>query len=383
MTELLFIDQPTTLQDLTAALQGTPWLALDTEFYREKTYFPQLCLVQIATADMTACIDPLALPDLIPLQSLLGDRQTVKVFHAAAQDIEALLQHLAAAPFPLFDTQIAAALLGYGDQPGYARLVRDLLGVKLDKSQTRTDWARRPLLPAQLAYAADDVRYLGPIYQRLTHQLKAKGRLDWLTEDFASLADSLAYRPNPETAWQRIRGIHTLHPRQLAILRGLAAWRENLAVERNQPRKHLASDEGLLALVRQPPSTLKQLQRNKGIPAAITAQHGEQLLRLMAEAQSLPATAWPPPPRRQPLTPSQEALADAALAILRTCAAQQAISLSMLGGRSQIERYLRGERRLPLFTGWRYHVAGQPIEAFLQGRLQLQVVMEQLALRGL
>ncbi|MGH8561939.1 MAG: ribonuclease D, partial [Nevskiales bacterium] len=189
MTDSLYIDTPAALDDFCAQLRGRDWLAVDTEFIRERTYYPQLCLVQVSDGETQACIDPIRLKDLGPLLALLYDPAVTKVFHAAGQDLELFYHLTGKVPGPVFDTQLAATLAGFGDQIGYARLVQDILGVELDKAHTRCDWSRRPLAEAELAYAADDVRYLCQVYDRLCTELKKRGRLDWLAADFAAMTD--------------------------------------------------------------------------------------------------------------------------------------------------------------------------------------------------
>ena len=200
-----YIDNSEKLHDLITRLQTAEWIALDTEFIREKTYYPRLCLIQIASKDLLACIDPLALPDLQPFLDWLNDPKRLKVLHAAWQDLE-IFHHLGRGqvPSPIFDTQIAAAVLGLGDQLGYARLVEESLGVVLDKSQSRTDWARRPLTTAQLDYAIDDVRYLRDVYVKMRHQLEKLGRLKWLDKPFQKLADPTTYAVDPRHSWERV-----------------------------------------------------------------------------------------------------------------------------------------------------------------------------------
>ena len=178
MTEARYVDTPQALDELCAQLRGSAWITLDTEFIRERTYYPQLCLIQVANESVIACIDPLALPDLAPLEALLADPQVLKVLHAASQDLEIFYHRMGRVPAPLFDTQVAASVLGLGEQIGYGRLVQELLGVELDKSHSRTDWSRRPLEPEQLRYAADDVRYLLQLYPRMQTELASRRRTE-------------------------------------------------------------------------------------------------------------------------------------------------------------------------------------------------------------
>src|SRR5215469_11566836 len=198
----LYVDTPQALESLCARLRGQPWIAVDTEFMRERTYYPELCLVQVATDEVVACVDPLALPSLEPLLKLLLDERMVKVLHAARQDLEIFFHLSGKVPQPVFDTQVAARFLGLPDQVGYGAAVQSLLGITLDKSHARTDWARRPLPPAALDYAADDVRHLRELYHRMQAELAARGRADWAGPELKALVDEKLYRPNPEGAWE-------------------------------------------------------------------------------------------------------------------------------------------------------------------------------------
>jgi ribonuclease D len=229
-----YIDTSAALTVVCAQLRGNPWLILDTEFLREKTYYPKLCLLQVATPDLIACIDPLALEDLTPLLDVIYDEGIMKVLHAARQDMEIFFHLRNALPAPVFDTQIAALLLGYPDQIGYGNLVKETLGIELDKLHSRTDWSRRPLSDEQIRYAAEDVFYLAQVYRHLVEKLTGLGRLDWLSEDFARLTQVELYSNDPEQAWLKVRGSNRLRGPSLAVLQALAQWRETVARDRTR-----------------------------------------------------------------------------------------------------------------------------------------------------
>jgi ribonuclease D len=363
----LFIDTPEQLDALCTQLRGQAWLAVDTEFIRERTYRAQLCLVQVATAEVVACIDTLALDDLGPLVGLLLDPATVKVLHAARQDLE-IFHDLAGGqvPMPVFDTQLAATLAGFGDQVGYADLVRKLLGVQLDKSQARTDWSARPLDPEQLSYAADDVRHLGTAYLRLLEHLDRTGRSDWLATDFERLGDPAQYRSDPESAWRRLRGANQLRGRQLAVLQALAAWRERRAAESDKPRRWILDDATLLALARSAPTRRDQLAKVRGIGDGLVRRHGGDLLQLIRTAREVspPAAVIARPVR---LGAAEEACVDALMALLRLLADRHGVALATLATRRDLENLVRGERDLPLLQGWRHGLAGEALDRFLAG----------------
>lgn len=337
------------------------WLALDTEFVRESTYYPRLCLIQAADGHGEACIDTLALDAaaLRPLLDVLYGAGT-KVFHAASQDLEVLLQLGGAVPQPLFDTQLAAALLGIGDQLGYAALVERLLGVRLDKSLTRTDWSRRPLSAAELAYAADDVRYLAQIYPRLQDQLDAAGRLGWLVEDCARMADPERYRSPPDTAWRRLKGLARMAPPAQRAATALAAWREQTAQARDRPRKWILDDEPLYRLAERRPHNLAQLESLKLLPPKLLERHGETLVARMAEAADTPL---PPGIDLPPLSDAQKALARQMAERVRAEAERLGLPPALLASRGDLETLVRegATAALPLLGGWRREVIGEAL----------------------
>ena len=370
----LYVDTPDTLITLCERLAGTPWLALDTEFIRERTYRARLCLIQVASAELVACIDPLALPDLDPLRELLSAPDTVKVLHAAHQDLEIFHQLFGAVPAPVFDTQIAAALLGLGEQMGYGRLVAELLGVELEKGHARTDWAQRPLDPEQVSYAADDVRYLGEIYLEQRERLAALGRSDWLDEDFRRLSDPASYALDPQTQWTRLRGIQHLRGRQLCAAQALAAWREELAQQADRPRRWILADEVLVDLARRMPCDTAALGRLRGLPERTLERHGSAILELLEQARARPEEDCPQPAERLVLTPDQEALADLLMATLRIEAGRQHIGPAMLATRRELERLASGADDLPVLRGWRAKLVGDTLLAVRRGEHGLRAV---------
>lgn len=370
----LYVDTSAALLELCTNLQNADVIALDTEFIRDKSYYARLCLLQIATDDLVACIDPLALENIDCLIEILYDPGKLKLLHAARQDLEIFFDQFGKIPTPLFDTQIAAALLGFSDQAGYASVVEQLLGVQIDKTSTRTDWAQRPLSPSQLAYAADDVRYLLQLYPLIIQKLTALDRQGWLDEDFNDLADPGLYEKDPASAWRRVSGHSKLKSRQLAMLQQLAAWRENQAHQRNKPRKWILPDDVLLSLARQTPTTLEQLSRIRGIPTVTVKQSGDSLISTINAALVLPKEQWPTPPKTVRPTPEQECLTDTLMAYLRLLGQQNSISPATLGTRREIEKLVRGDRDIPILHGWRAHIAGEPLLDMLDGKTVLIVI---------
>jgi len=371
----LYVDTPEQLQLLCEQIRGSEWLALDTEFMREKSYHPQLCLLQLSNGELAACIDPLRLNDLSPLLDILFDPAITKVFHASFQDLEIFQLLWQRLPTPLFDSQPAASLLGLGDQIGYGNLVKQLLDVELEKGHSRTDWARRPLDPAQQRYALDDVIYLGQIYLKLRQQLQQKGRLGWLDNEFARLADPASYRVDPAQAWQRVKGRQRLKGVQLAVLQALASWREEQALASDRPRRWIIKDEPLLDMARRQPIELAQLQQIRGLEAGTLKRHGDHLLKRITAAQRLPKQQWPRlkrPPAQ--LSGNQEALTDLLMCALRLLAGQQQIAPAAVAGRKELEQLVAGERELDLLRGWRGTLAGRPLLQILAGERWPQLV---------
>lgn len=282
--DLIFIDNGPDLTRLCGQLQDCAWLAVDTEFERTNTYYPELCLLQVAGNGITAVIDPLAIAGLEPLYDVLYDPSITKVFHAARQDFEIFFHIKGELPVPLFDTQIAASLLGHDKQTSYANLIRDILGVELAKTQTRTNWKRRPLSRSQLDYAADDVIYLGQVYELLLAKLTASGQLSLVEEESAALARPELYQPDPENMWLKIREARKLKGNILAVLQQLAAWREITARAENRPRQWILHDNTLLAMARLLPASRDDLSRVKGVNERVLKRHGAALLEIIGTA---------------------------------------------------------------------------------------------------
>jgi ribonuclease D len=336
-----------------------PWLALDTEFLREDTYYPKLCLIQVGDGRDEACIDPLAMrPEaLAPLWAISRDPAVLKLFHAASQDLEIFVRLSEAATAPLADTQIAASLLGLGDQMGYAALVKLRLGIELDKSLTRTDWSRRPLRPAELDYAAADVRHLATIWPSLLDELRAAGRQEWFDEDCARLADPARYRPLPEDAWQRLKGLARLAPEAQAVAAALAIWRERIAQARDRPRKWILDDEPLYRIAERRPRSVGELAALAVLPPKTLERHGEALVAVIAEAGGTPGTVLV----EELLSEVEKARIKRLQAELLTLAKALNVSVTVLAPRADLEALARhgGEASAQVLRGWRREVAGE------------------------
>jgi len=364
----LYVDSPAALESLCTRLRGQPWVAVDTEFMRERTYYPELCLVQVATDEVVACVDPLALPSLQPLLEVLLDPKTLKVLHAARQDLEIFYNLTGAVPAPVFDTQVVARFLGHPDQSGYGAVVQSILGISLDKSHARTDWMRRPLPPAALEYAADDVRHLRHLYKKLDAELVSRGRGGWAGPELKALTDEKLYKPDPENAWQRIRGILRMKPKAAALAKPLAAWRERTAIAENRPRQWILKDETLMDLAKQQPADLASLAAVRGVGDSLAKRHGAELLKILKQGGDAPSERERVPAA---LSTRQDALVDALTAIVRLKAAGGQVSAASLANRSELERLVRGERELEILKDWRLDMAGQALLDFMAGKQSL------------
>jgi ribonuclease D len=349
------------LQALCARLARAPWLALDTEFMRVNTYRARLCLVQLATPEEIACVDPLTLGDIAPLLELLYAPSIVKVLHAARQDLEVFADLRGAAPRPVFDTQIAAALLGYDDQIGYSGLVEKITGHKLDKVESRTDWAARPLSAAQIRYAEDDVRYLRDVYLALEARLRELGRSAWLAEECEALTDPALYRNDPDEAWRRLGAGAMLAPAQQTLLVALAGWREREAQRRDLPRGWVVPDVALVETARRQPDTTASLAEIAELKPSMIRRDGETLLKLVAETGAPAAQRYWDPPER--LDAAQMALVKRLATLVQERAREVQISAALVAPRRELTRLVRGERAIALLRGWRRGFVGEQLLA--------------------
>ena len=350
------------------------FVALDTEFMRESTYFPKLCLIQAANAGACAVLDPLTLPDLAPLWQFLADRRRTKVLHAARQDLEVLATATRdpAAPGPIFDTQIAAALLGYPAQIGYGSLVTERLAHTLPKGHTRTDWSRRPLTPEQLQYAEDDVRYLVPLYLDLQAALEAAGRLEWLYEETRELEGLNLHGTDPDAAWRRLKGLERLQPQQRATLKLLAQWREAAAIRHDKPRGWILADDALREIAERMPGTTQDLETVRSVPPGVVRRRGNEILALIergrADAVNEAAASMPTRPQ-----PQQVALVTKLMGFARETAQQAKINAELLATRRDVEQLVFSRRTEHLLSGWRREIIGEPlIAAAKQSGLEIE-----------
>jgi ribonuclease D len=363
-----YIDTAPKLDALCRQLTKAGWVAVDTEFLREKTYYPQFCLLQLATPEWVACVDPLALPSLDKLFDALYRPDLLKIFHSARQDLEIFYLLTGRLPEPLFDTQLAAPLLGFQENPGYGMLVSSFLNVNLTKAHTRTDWSQRPLSVEQLRYAADDVIYLGQIYQIMQRRLQELGRANWLDDDFAQLARPEFYRSPPQDAWLKIRGKNKLTGKQLSVLQALAEWRERTAQEENRPRNWLLRDDLLLDVAKLQPDNLEALYKIRDMNERVARRYGTTLCQLIGKAKLQAPIKLEDAEKLPKLTQQQEAIVDILTAIVRLRAEENAMNPVVLATRRDLEMLLAGHPDCVLLHGWRYGMAGRELIDILQGR---------------
>ncbi len=369
------ITETAPLAALCERLRGETFVTVDTEFMRERTYWPELCVVQLASDTEVAVIDTLAPGiDLAPIGALLADTNVMKVFHAARQDIEIFVLLFGDVPRPLFDTQIAGMVAGFGDQVGYDALVSSLTGGMIDKAHRFSDWAARPLSPAQITYAAADVTHLRRAYEKLSARLEKDGRLEWVAEEMGVLADVNTYRANPETLWEKLRP-RTNNRRMLGILRALTAWREREAQRSNIPRQRMLKDEALLELAATAPTDPELLARARGITRGFAeGKTGASLLAAVAEAKALPDDALPALPAHRDGPKPSPALVSLLKVLLAAKCEQFHVAPKLVANSEEIDR-LAGEDNpdLPSLTGWRADVFGNDALALKAGKLALGV----------
>lgn len=362
------------LTKLCQRLKSFPFITLDTEFLREKTYFPKLCLIQVSDPDgNAAAIDPIdGKLDLSPLFDLLFDKKVMKVIHSGRQDLEIFYNLTGRVVEPFFDTQIAAMVCGHGDSIGYENLVRSLLNQSLDKSVQFTDWSKRPLSKRQIDYALGDVTYLAQIYIKLKAELDKRGRTEWVFEEEGVLADPETYANDPLQAWERIK-LRSPKPRMLAVLRELAAWREKRAQDKNLPRSWIMRDETLADLAAQAPEDVEQLKKIRNMSADMASGAvGKTLLELIAKASTSDKSTWPQPEHKKVISPQATATIDILKMLLKIQSAEHGVAAKLIATSDEIERIATENNPdvLPL-KGWRLEVFGREALALKAGQIAI------------
>lgn len=352
---------------------ASPYVAVDTEFMREQTFWPQLCLVQLAGPTAEAIVDPMAKGiDLAPFWALMGDTRAVKVFHAARQDIEIVYTEAGIMPAPVFDTQVAAMVCGFGESVSYVNLVKKVTGEDLDKSSRFTDWSRRPLSEKQLVYALGDVTHLCKIYEFLKAELEKSGRAAWLDEDMAELTDPNTYETHPDDAWQRLK-LRAKNRKSLAVLMELAAWRERLAQAQNVPRGRILRDEALYDLSNQMPSSTEQLGELRTLSEGFArSARARDIVEAVKRGLERDPKTVPPINHGNQMTAEANATVELLKVLLKSAAARHRVAPRMIADTSELERLAsETEPDVPAMRGWRRQLFGEDAQRLKRGELAL------------
>lgn len=358
------------------SLQGAGYITIDTEFLREKTFWPQLCLVQIAGPKSAVAIDPLAPGmDLAPLFALLADKSILKVFHAARQDVEIFHHLTGSVPTPMFDTQVAAMVCGFGESVGYETLVTKLAGARIDKSSRFTDWSARPLTERQLVYALSDVTHLRPAYEKLKRRLERTGRSHWLEEEMAVLEDPATYVVEPDESWRRLKP-KSNKPRFLGVLQELAAWREREAQRRDMPRSRVLRDETLLEIAAHAPRDIDELARTRGMGRGFAeGWQGADVLAAVVRGLEKPDSELPVLEPRDENPPGLAPIVELLRVLLRMVCEEENVAPKLVAAAADLEAIAADDNAaVPALHGWRREVFGDKAVALKHGRMALAIV---------
>lgn len=368
----------TTTKDLAQAcarLALHDFVAVDTEFIREQTFWPKLCLIQMAGPGVEALVDPLAAGiELEPFYALMANAQVTKVFHAARQDVEIVWNQARTIPTPLFDTQVAAMVCGFGESVSYVNLVKQVLGRDLDKTSRFTDWARRPLSENQLTYALGDVTYLRDIYPRIKSELERTHRSGWLDEEMADLIDPATYAADPEQAWQRLK-LRIKNRKSQAVLMELAAWRERAAQAQDVPRNRILRDEALYDVVSHAPTTPEKLSELRTLSEGFArSARAKEILEAVQRGLARDTRALPAIRSGVPLPAEKVALVDLLRVLLKSCAARNKVAPRLIADGDDLERLaVEDAPDVPAMRGWRYELFGAQVEQLKRGQLALRI----------
>lgn len=381
-TQERYITDGAGLETLCKQLRSSRRIGLDTEFVGEDSFVPKLELIQVAAQDIAAVIDFPAVQahgSLAPLWDVICDPRVEKIVHAGRQDLDLFALHAGQLPKPFFDTQVAAAMLGFGAQVAYANLVQRIHGTRLAKAHTFTNWSARPLSTEQISYAAEDVQFLLPLHTHLQRRLEALGRTEWVREEFSRLETAVTEKSkDPLERFQRIRGWDSLKPRQAAVLRDLAAWRETEARRRNVPRGRVMRDEVLLQLARHPPANVEALRGLRGLHGAEVDRTGEQLIATIRASLALPPSAWPQVLRDRKPEPESIGLVELLQAVLKARAAEAEIAPTLLATSADLQALVEAKEKqrtpdLPVLRGWRRELVGDLLLQILNGAVTVSV----------
>ena len=352
----------------------SPYIAIDTEFLREKTYYPKLCLLQMGIENEIAIVDPFKIINLAALADVLVDPSIVKIFHACSQDVEILYHETGVVPSPIFDTQIAAAVLGKTQQASYSSLVSQYCDVNLPKKDSFTDWSQRPLSDSQIHYAADDVKYLPQIYYEMLAQLKKKNRLSWLEETFADLSKKEKYEIDPRVRYKKLKRVNQLNARQQAAAREFAAWRELQAQRLNIPRKWVVSDEQIVEACRREARTLDELYMVRGMKESLKTSEARKVLAALIAGLDCPQSELPDVRPKSKNENNVDVILDVMNALVRMRAREHEIAPQTLAPQAELLKLARGHYDdSELMQGWRYTLVGKDLRTLLEGGFALQI----------
>ncbi|MEM9028726.1 MAG: ribonuclease D [Pseudomonadota bacterium] len=375
MADMQVIIESHALADACQRLSEHPYVTIDTEFLRENTFWPQLCLIQIASDAEALIIDPLAPAiDLAPFYALMADNSVIKVFHAARQDVEIVWYEADLIPTPLFDTQVAAMVCGFGDSVSYMNLVKKITGENIDKAARFTDWRKRPLSEKQLTYALADVTHLRAVYQTLDDELTRTNRADWLSEEMATLTNPQTYLSRPEDAWRRLK-MRVKNRRAMAVLMELAAWRERTAQSDNVPRNRVIKDDALYELANQAPKDAAAIGNMRGVPDGFhRSARARGALAAIQDGLKRKLDDVPSPRTGRAMSAESAALLDLLKVLLKACAAEHRVAPKLIADSDDLERLaLEDEANIPALGGWRYHVFGEQALKLKRGEIALSV----------
>ena len=367
----MMITKTKELQALCKRFEKHPFITVDTEFLREKTYYPQVCLIQLASPEEAACVDPLAEAiDLTPLFKLFQNKKVIKVFHACRQDIE-IFYHLShQIPVPVFDTQVGAMVCGYRDTTSYQQLVNDFVGVSLDKTMRVTDWSKRPLTQKQIQYALHDVMELRTVYTKMMEKICAQNRLDWLSEEMATLLNPATYEPEISSLWKKVKtpfkDAATMH-----IFVCLYTWREHIAQKLDRPKKHFLKDEALIELAIAAPTQSEQLETLRTLPTGFSkSTYATEIIAVVARALQDSPDTFEKPEKPTHLTAKEHNLADILQLVLNICADHYAVSPKLVATQDDIYTFIQ-TNDAPFLHGWRKTVFGDAALAMRQGKIAI------------
>jgi len=364
--DTFYIESDTELKEFCDQLRKGAWIGVDTEFMRERTYYSEPCLVQLSGDAGIACVDVLAIENLDPLKEVLCREEIVKLMHSCSQDLEIFHLLFDAIPPNIFDTQVAAAFTGRGDQVSYAALVEAICGITLQKAHTRARWCNRPLSQDEIHYAEDDVRYLPALYESLSAELEKTGHRAWFDEEMQGISNTDVHGINEQNAWQRMNALKQMAGQPLAAAKALAGWRESRAQARNKPKSWILADRVLVQIAYALPETLNELEAIEDVPEGFVKHQGNRVLSIIRQSAEHNESEQPSGPGRPDAR--EKALKKELAGILDTAAEKINIPASILATRRDLTALIQGDRDLPILQGWRAEIVGNDLLAYLQSR---------------